>query len=184
MRYPKEVILKDRSEALIRPLEKGDESLLIQFYRTLPEEDRWYMKYDVLNEVLIHKWIDGIDRGNVFSIIALAGDMIAAHAGLFMREFGATQHVGRLRIVVLPDFRQKRLGTWMLLDLIRLAMDKGLEDLRADFVVGVEDAAINSAYKLDFFKKAVLEEYVKDPQGNRYDLMIMNKRLHKDWGDF
>lgn len=184
MRYPKEVILKDRSEALIRPLEKGDHSLLVDFYRTLPKEDRWYMKYDVRNKALIRKWIDRIDKGNVFSIIALVGDAIAAHAGLFMREYGATQHVGRLRIVVLPDFRQKRLGTWMLLDLIRLAMDKGLSDLRADFVVGIEDAAINSAYKLDFFKKAVLEQYVKDPQGNRHDLMIMNKRLHKDWGDF
>ena len=184
MRYPKEVILKDGSEALIRPLEKSDEAALIRFYQTLPEEDRWYMKYNVLDAALIQKWINAIDRGNVHSIIALADNQIAAHAGLFMREHGSTQHVGRLRIVVVPDFRQKRLGTWMLLDLIRLAMDKGLSDLRADFVVGIEDAAINSAYKLDFFKKAVLEEYVKDPQGKRYDLMIMAKRLHKDWGDF
>ena len=142
------------------------------------------MKYDVLDQDLIRKWMNALGKSNVFSIIALAEDRIAAHAGLFMRGFGSTKHVGRLRIVVLPDFRQKRLGTWMLLDLIRLAMDKGLSDLRADFVVGVEDAAINSAYKLDFFKKAVLEEYVKDPQGGRHDLLIMGKRLHKDWGDF
>ena len=37
---------------------------------------------------------------------------------------------------------------------------------------------------INFFKKAVLEEYVMDPQGHRLDLMIMIKRLHKDWGDF
>ncbi|MCK7504745.1 MAG: GNAT family N-acetyltransferase [Desulfobacterales bacterium] len=59
-----------------------------------------------------------------------------------------------MRIIVLPEFRQKRLGSWMLLDLIHLAMDKGLRELRADFVVGIEDAAIEAAYKLDFFKKA------------------------------
>jgi len=184
LRYPKEVILKDCSEAIIRPLEKDDETILSEFYRSLPEEDRWYMKYNVLDQALMHKWVNSIDKGHVHSIIALVNNAIAAHAGLFVREFGSTQHVGRLRIVVLPDFRQKRLGTWMLLDLIRLAMDKDLDDLRADFIVGVEDAAINSAYKLDFFKKAVLEGYVKDPQGNRHDLMIMGKRLHKDWGDF
>jgi len=86
--------------------------------------------------------------------------------------------------MVIPSFRHKRLGTWMLLNLIRLAIDKGLEELRADFVVGIEDSAIDAAYKLDFFKKAVLEDYIADPDGNRHDLMIMMKRLHKDWGDF
>ncbi len=72
----------------------------------------------------------------------------------------------------------------MLLNLVRLAMDKGLEELRSDFVVGVEDTAIDAAYKLDFFKRAVLEDYVTGPGGRRYDLMIMTKRLHKEWSDF
>jgi hypothetical protein len=63
-------------------------------------------------------------------------------------------------------------------------MDKGLRDLRADFVVGIEDAAIEAACKLDFFKKAVLEDFIIDPQGQLHDLLIMTKHLHKDWGDF
>ncbi|UCF91189.1 MAG: GNAT family N-acetyltransferase [Desulfobacterales bacterium] len=184
MRYPKEVVLKDCQEAVIRPLEKADELRLRQFYAAVPEDDRWYMRYDVLDPAVIRKWIDGIGGGTVYSIVALCRDDIVAHASLHMRGYGCTSHVGRLRIMVLPDFRHKRLGTWMLLDLIQLAMEKGLRDLRADFVVGVEDAAIESAYKLDFFKKAVLEGYVKDPRGKRYDMMIMTKRLHKDWGDF
>jgi ABC-type thiamine transport system substrate-binding protein len=63
-------------------------------------------------------------------------------------------------------------------------MDQGLDDIRADFVVGIEDAAIEAARKLDFFKVAVLPEYVKSPRGTRYDLQIMIKRLHRNWGDF
>jgi ABC-type thiamine transport system substrate-binding protein len=59
-----------------------------------------------------------------------------------------------------------------------------LDDIRADFVVGIEDAAIEAARKLDFFKVAVLPEYVKSPRGTRYDLQIMIKRLHRNWGDF
>ena len=70
-----------------------------------------------------------------------------------------------MRIIVLPEFRQKRLGQLDAAGLIHLAMEKGLRELRADFVVGVEDAAIETAYKLDFFKKAVLEDFVIDPQG-------------------
>lgn len=184
MRYPKEVILKDRTEAVIRPLEKSDESLLQEFYQSIPEQDRWYLKYDVTDPVVIRKWIQDIDKQLVFSIVALAENRIIAHAGLLTHEFGCTQHVGRLRIMVDKGFRHKRLGTWMLLDMIQLGMDKGLDTIRADFVIGIEDPAIESAYKLDFFKVAELKDYVKSPRGTRYDLQIMVKRLHKSWGDF
>lgn len=184
MRYPKEIVLKDCTEAVIRPLEKDDEDLLRDFYNHTPEQDRWYLRHNVANPQVVSRMIQAIGKGNVFSTIALVEDRIVAHASLLMRGFGSTQHVGRLRILVLPAFRHKRLGTWMLLDLIQLAMDKGLDDLRADFVVGVEDAAIDAAHKLDFFKVAILPEYVKDSVGRRYDLQIMVKRLHRHWSDF
>lgn len=184
MRYPKEIVLKDCEEAIIRPLEKDDEQQLRTFYEKIPEADRWYMRYDVLDPAVIRKWIEGIDTGTVHSIIALSGERIVAHASLHLRGFGSTAHVGRLRIMVLPDFRHKRLGTWMLLDLIQLALDKGLRDLRSDFIVGIEDTAIEAALKLDFFEKARLKDYIKDPQGNRHDMLIMMKRLHRNWGDF
>ncbi len=184
MGYPKEIVLNDGKEAIIRPLEKGDKTLLQQFNSKIPDNDRWYMRYDVMNPEVMREWFDNIDRGNIFSIIALSENQIVAQAGLHMRGFGCTKHIGRLRIMVAPDFRHKRLGTWMLLDLIHLAMDEGLRELRADFVVGIEDAAIESAHKLDFFEKAVLKDYAKDQQGNRHDMLIMIKRLHKDWGDF
>lgn len=184
MRYPKEVVLKDCTEAVIRLLQTADEPMLSAFYAEIPEKDRWYMRHDVTNPVVIRMMLNAIGKGNVHATVAIAGDRIVAHAGLLMRGFGSTRHVGRLRIAVLPDFRHQRLGTWMLLDLIQLAMDVGLDDLRADFVVGVEDAAIEAAYKLDFFKAALIPDYVRSPRGRRYDLQIMVKRLHRSWSDF
>ncbi len=184
MKYPKEIVLKDGKEAIIRPLEKGDKTPLLELYSRIPENDRWYLRYDVLDPEVMREWFENIDRGNIFSIIALSDDQIVAQASLHMRKFGCAKHVGRLRIMVAPEFRHKRLGTWMLLDLIHLAMGKGFSELRADFIVGIEDAAIESAHKLDFFEKAVLKDYAADQQGNRHDMLIMIKRLHKDWGDF
>ena len=184
MKYPKEIVLKDGTEAIIRPLGKEDEAALLEFYAQIPDSDRWYMKYDVMDHEVIHKWIDRIGNSTVFSTIAISENHVIGHASLHMQDFGCTKHLGRLRVMVIPKFRHKRLGTWMLLNLIRLAMDRGLEELRADFVVGIEDSAIDAAYKLDFFKKAVLEDYIAGPEGHRHDLMIMMKRLHKDWGDF
>jgi len=184
LRYPKEIVLKDKTEAVIRPLGKQDGVSLSEFYDQIPEKDRWYMRHDVGNPEVVRKMIAAIGKGNVFSTIATVDEKIVAHSSLLMRGFGSTRHVGRLRIAVLPVLRHKRLGTWMLLDLIQLGMDNGLDDIRADFVVGVEDAAIESARKLDFFKVAVLPEYVKSPRGTRYDLQIMIKRLHRNWSDF
>lgn len=184
MRYPKECVLKECEEAVIRPLEPGDRPLLDAFYNQIPESDRWFMNYDVMDTAIMDKWFGAVEKGNVACILSLCNDRVVGQGSLYTRGFGASSHVGRFRIVVLPEFRQKRLGTWLLLDLIQLAMDRGLEMLRADLVVGVEDGAIEAVQKFDFFKFAKLENYVKDIHGNRHDLAIMIKRLHKEWSDF
>lgn len=184
MRYPKECLLKECQEAIIRPLEAGDRIGLEAFYQAIPKEDRWLMRYDVLNPDVLDKWFDEIHRDYVKSIIALCENRIVGHGSLHRRLHGATRHVGRFRVLVLPDFRQQRLGTWLLLDLIQLAMDADLEALRTDLVAGMEDAAIEAVRKFDFFKEAVLRDYVKDPDGNPHDLLIMIKRLHRGWSDF
>lgn len=182
MRYPKEVVLKDGAEAVIRPLAAEDEQALTDFYKALPADDRWFMRYDVTDPAVIRSWMT--DSEHVFSIVAVADDAVVAHARLHLRESGCYQNMGRLRIMVRQEYRSKRLGTWMLLDLIQVAMDKGLRELRADFIVDKEQTAIDTAVKLDFFKKAILEEFIEGPDGKRHDLMIMTKRLHRNWGDF
>jgi L-amino acid N-acyltransferase YncA len=184
MRYPKEVVLNDGTDAVIRPLVQDDGQALKQFYVHIPDDDRWFMHTDPFKPETLSEWLEGGPTGDVYSIVAVVSKNFVAHASLYLQGFGATRHVGLLRIMVASDYRHKRLGTWMLLDLIRLAMDKGLRDLRADFVVGIENGAIEAAHKLDFFKMARLEKYVRDPAGGRHDLQIMVKRLHKDWSDY
>jgi ribosomal protein S18 acetylase RimI-like enzyme len=184
MRYPKECVLKECQEVVIRPLELDDEPLLRRFFDEIPEADRWYMRYDVTDTGVIKKWFEHIDSDTVDSIIALCGDRIVGHGSLHVRGFGSTRHVGRFRIIIHPEFRLQRLGTWLTLDLIQLAMDKGLEILRTDLVVGLEDVAIDAVRKLDFVKRAEIKDYAKDPEGNHHNLAVMIKRLHRGWGDF
>ncbi|MGD8703616.1 MAG: GNAT family N-acetyltransferase [Desulfosarcina sp.] len=184
MRYPKECVLKECVEAVIRPLEPDDRTRLNAFYKQIPESDRWFMNYDVMDAAIMDKWFEAVAKERICSILALCEETVVGQGSLYLRDFGATSHVGRFRIVVLPEFRKKRLGTWLLLDLIQLAMDRGLEMLRADLVVGVEDNAIEAVQKFDFFKFGELKAYAKDINGNDQDLVIMIKRLHKEWSDF
>jgi len=166
----------------------GDESALIAFYNAIEPAFRWYMKEDPRNPDIIKKWIDGQAAGKAFSIIALtkeaAGERIVAHATLLSRPHGARRHIGRVRVLVAPDHRSKQLGTWMIFDLIKRAMEMGIEKLRMDFVVGVDDQAAEGVRKLDFIREALLRDYLRDADGNPHDYLIMVKQLHKGWGDF
>jgi len=184
VRYPKECILKESKEAIIRPLEPDDMDLLKEFYSRVPKEDRWFMRYDIMDLNILQRWMDALGEKKVIAIIAICNEKIVGHGSVHLRDFGCSKHVGRFSIIVLPEFRNKRLGTWLLLDIIQLAMDKGLEELRTDLVVGIEDPAIEAVRKFDFFKRAELPNYMKDIHGNRHNMVIMIKRLHRSLGDF
>lgn len=185
MKYPREVVLKNKKQAIIRPYALADELLLEEFYHSFPKKERWFIPYDMMKPDLQCKWNEALGRECLFSIVAACDERLVAHTNLHVGGKGDyTRHVGGLMIKVLPSFRQQRLGTWMLLDLIKLAMEKELRDLRMELIIGIDDMAIEGLRRFDFFKLAVLEEYAMDADGKRYDMLIMTKRLHRDFGDF
>ena len=98
--------------------------------------------------------------------------------------YGSKNHIGKIRISVDPSFREKRLGTWQLLDLINLGMALGLEKLVMHLVKDRDSPVIRGVKNLDFYEEAVLKNYVKDRGGNLHDLIIMVKHLHCGWEDF
>ena len=101
-----------------------------------------------------------------------------------MKAYGAKRHIGKIRIAVDPGMREKRLGTWMLLDLVNLAMAVGLEILVMRLIEGRDMAVIEGVKKLGFVEKAVLKDHVRDVEGNPHNLVIMTKRLQTHWDDF
>ncbi|MBW1712637.1 MAG: GNAT family N-acetyltransferase [Deltaproteobacteria bacterium] len=182
--YPKQIILKDGQEVVLRLLRQSDFEPLIDFFRRIPDEERWYNKHDLTDPELIRTWVESVDLERVIPVVAEAEGRLVAQATLHRHRFGCLKHVGRIRILVDSEFRGRRLGTWILLDLINLGVSLGLERLEARFAVGPEDAAIQGARRLDFFEVATLPRYVKSKDGHYQDLKIMIKRLHPGWDDF
>ena len=45
-RYPKELILKDHREIIMKPFEESDQDKLLEFYKNLPVSLRWFLKED------------------------------------------------------------------------------------------------------------------------------------------
>lgn len=184
--YPKLIVLKDGTPVLLRTMRLEDEKALNDFFSRIPEDEKWFRRENVSDPSVIKEWFRHMDYTRVLPMVALRekDGLIIANLSLHRRPWGCLSHVGHIRIMVDPRYRGQRLGTWMLLDLVKLAMGMGIEKLVAEFVAGVEDAAMRGVEKLDFFRAAVLKDYVKDRQGRYHDLVIMVKNLHKDWGDF
>jgi len=181
--YPKEAILKDGTRVTLRPLEREDAERLVAFFQRIPEDDRWYLRHDVSDPATIRQWALQVDYERVIPIVAVNEERIVGDATLHRRRYGSSRHVGEVRIVIDPDYRSKRLGTWMLLDLVQLATGLGLEKLVAE-AASNETAALKAIRRLDFVREAVISEFHKDRAGNECDLVIMVKNLAPTWTDF
>lgn len=181
--YPKEVILKDGTGVTLRPLKAGDESALFEMFRRLPEEDLWFLNHDVSDPELIADWINNLNPNLVISIVALLEGRIIANAALMMKRYGAKSHIGKVRISVDPVFRDRRLGTWMLLDLVNLAMAIGLQMLVMRLVQDRDASVIGSVKKLGFVEEAILKDYLMGREGQPHNLIIMTKHLPMEFYD-
>lgn len=184
--YPKEIKIKDGTELTIRPVGREDEEALLEFYFQIPEEERWYRRQKLTDPEVLHKWIETLDYSKILPMIAIhpeTGRIVANLTLLFSRS-GAMRHVAHLRIIVHPYYRNQKLSGLMIHDAAKLATGLGIEKLVAEFVVGDEDQALAHARKLDFHEAGILRQYVKDPEGNQRDVIIMTRNLLQDWGDF
>lgn len=179
--YPKEIILKDGTGVTFRPLRKGDEIPLFEMFKELSDDDRWFTDGDVSDFRVIEQWLKRMEQERMTNLVAVLEGRIIASATLTKNDPGAREHIGRVRVSVVPSFRVKNLGTWMLFDLMNLAISMGLEILVMELVEDRDAAVIRGAKRLDFFQEALLRDYVKDRQGNYHSLVIMVKRLYLGW---
>lgn len=182
--YPHEIILKDGTGVTLRCLRQGDEEALAEMFRHFSADELWFLNDDVTEPAVIRNWVRHLDPVRIVSIVACLEGRIIGNAALMRKRFGAKSHIGKIRIMVDPAFRERRLGTWMLLDLINLGMSMGLKALVIRLVPDRDLMVIDGVRKLDFQEKAVLKDYVLDRSGQAHDLLIMMKHLPSRWNPF
>lgn len=175
--YPKEVILKDGTGLTLRPLKKGDGKSLFRMYESFSEGDKWFLDFDVEDFELIEQWTVQADQERWISIIALLEGKVVGHATLIRKYHGAKSNVGKIRISVAPYLREKHLGTWMLLDIVNLSIALGLDRVVLTIPEDRDPMVEAIIKKLDFFRYALLEDYLKDKEGNPCNLLILAKKL-------
>jgi L-amino acid N-acyltransferase YncA len=175
--YPKSTSLDDGTPVTLRPLLKGDEVALAEYFRTLPPEDRLCLKDDVTDPKVIENWIYELNYDNLLPLIALHNGDIVGDATLHFSPIGWTRHMGEVRLTTSTQYRVRGLGSILIQNLIDIARRLGLEQLNAE-IPPVLDKAFYLFEKMGFKDMAHLPGFVKDLQGTESDLVLMVKDLN------
>jgi len=179
MRKKKE-ILKDGTKVIIRDLHKGDLDKLMKFYRSLPLDDRVYLKVDVTKRKVVEERMKMIEEGTIFRIIALCDDEIISDGMFEISKEVWRKHQGELRVIVARPFQRKGLGMLMFRELHSLALKKDIDKIVVK-MMKPQKGAINICRKLGFHKESIIPNYVWDQADKPQDLVIMSCKPKDLW---
>lgn len=178
-KFPKEIVLKEDFRCTLRPLRRDDEKNFHQFFLAVPEPERMFIKHRVTEPAAIREWCQNIDLGRNFPLLAITGGKIVGDATLHQQLGGWKRHIGRVSVLVLPQYRGRGLAKRLVNEICELARHLGLERVEAEFI-GEQEAAIKMFAMLGFSNLLRLEDYVKDMQAISHDYVLMGLNLKTD----
>ncbi|HLH54036.1 MAG TPA: GNAT family N-acetyltransferase [Verrucomicrobiae bacterium] len=178
-KYPCDVQLKDGSKCQFRPLRKDDERKFHEFFLSVPVAERMFIKHRVTEPEVIRDWCKNIDLGRNLPLLAFLGGKIAGVATLHQQLGGWKRHVGRVSVLVLPQYRGRGLARALVAEIVGLARGLGLEKVEAEFI-GEQEGAVKMFALMGFSNLVRLENYVKDMQAITHDYILMGLDLKVD----
>jgi L-phenylalanine/L-methionine N-acetyltransferase len=178
-KFPKVVTLKDGTKVTLRPLRRDDEKDFHKLFLGIPEPERMFIKHRVTDLEVIHDWCRNIDYGRNLPLVALIGGKIIGDATLHQQLGGWKRHVGRVSVLVHPEFRGRGLARALVSEIIEIARNASLEKVEAEFI-GEQETAIKMFAMLGFSQLLRLEDYVKDMQAVTHDYILMGLALKTD----
>jgi GNAT superfamily N-acetyltransferase len=177
--YPKAVKLKDGKQAVLRPLKVTDEKEFHSFFCAVPETERLLFKHRVTEPKVIRSWCRSIDYSHILPLVAVMGKKIVADASLHQQFGGWKRHIGRVSVVVHPEYRGRGLAHLLVAELVDCARNIGLEKLEAEFMA--EQVAARHVFnEMGFTELLALPDYVKDMQAILHGYILMGRHLITD----
>lgn len=177
--FPKEITLKEGLQCTLRPLEPTDEISFHEFFLSVPFKERLFIKHRVTEPEVIHEWCQNIDLGRNFPLLALREGQIIGDATLHQQLGGWKRHIGRVSVLVHPNFRGRGLASALIHEILDIARQQRLERVEAEFI-GDQEAAIKMFGLLGFNTLVRLPGYVKDMQAVAHDYVLMGLVLKTD----
>ena len=172
--------MKDGTEVMIRRLAPNDIDKLMEFYGSLPEEDRRYLKFDVTDRKVVAKRLRRIENGDDIRIVAVHGGVIVASGALELSGEAWSKHQGEIRVVIARPFQQRGLGTILIRELYFVAVQNQLTTIIAR-MMRPQTGALKIFRRLGFREESILPDFVKDLGGGSQDLIVMRCEVKDLW---
>jgi ribosomal protein S18 acetylase RimI-like enzyme len=163
----------------LRPLRREDEKQFHALFLAVPAQERMFIKHRVTEPEVIRDWCETIDLGRNLPLLAMAGDKIIGDATLHQQLGGWKRHIGRVSVLVHPQFRGRGLAKALVGEIVEIARNIGMEKVEAEFIGG-QETAIHMFAMLGFSNLLRLENYVKDMQAVAHDYVLMGLDLKTD----
>jgi L-amino acid N-acyltransferase YncA len=174
--FPKTATLRDGSHVTLRPFTAADRPQVCAFFERVPDDDRAFLKEDVINRAEVEGWLDRLNPATETMIVASTPNAIIGTAVLAREAHGWARHVGEIRIVADPGTRRLGLGHVLAETIFTLAVRLGLEKIIAQMMAD-QEGAVRVFELLGFNVEATLRNHVKDRYGRRHDLIVMANDL-------
>lgn len=178
--YPKEITLRNGMKVTFRPMVPGDQDSLSRFVSTLPENERIFLRDDIINPDMISSRVHEITDADALTILAVHGEDIVGCARIRRYPFAWNRHIGNIRFTISPAFRRQGLARTLLGELFCKALPSGIEKVIAEVVRGQDDA-LNALIHLGFTEEAILSNHHLDPKGSKHDVYFMSSDLNHLW---
>jgi len=178
-KFPKTIKLKDGKKATLRVLKADDEKAFHQLFLDIPERERMFIKHRVQDLKVIRDWCKNIDVGRNLPLLGVVDGKIVGVATLHQRLGGWKRHIGRVSVLVHPNFRGIGLATALVSETLDIARRASLERVEAAFIAE-QEAAMKMFAMLGFNQLIRLDDYVKDMQAISHDYVLMGLDLRTD----
>jgi ribosomal protein S18 acetylase RimI-like enzyme len=166
------------------PLEAGHGDALLRFFRSLSEADRTFIKEEVTDEATVRAWTEARTTGAAGDSrarrwVTLDGDEVTGFVAVLPLA-GWSDHVGEIRLVVAPAHRGSGLGRELARHALVQGVEAGLTKLVVE-VVAEQGPALALFTGLGFSGEALLEDHVRDRDGQLRDLMVLAHHVSETW---
>ncbi len=179
--FPRALQVTSGPPITVRPMEPSDCKALLEFFRGIPDEERYFLKDDVAAEAVIDSWARHLDYDRALPLLAFDGDRVCADGVLIRHRGNARSHYAEVRIVVDPAYRERGLGTAVLKELIDIAWDAEIESVQGEFVKGLQDDAYRAVQALGGIESGHIIDAYRDQAGEAHDLVFLRVPLGRSW---
>jgi RimJ/RimL family protein N-acetyltransferase len=142
------------------------------FLTAVPETERQFLREDISEPSIVDRWCANLDYHHILPLLAWEGARIVADASLHQDPGLWTAHVGKVRLLVHPEYRGRGLGSEMIRQLVDVAREFDLQKVAAECATE-QGELIALLRRLGFREVARLPDFVCDRNNRLHEMVLL-----------